>query len=72
MKWTKINDNGSGYLGQGYRCGEYVIEETYNSYNLQKQYGGKKSDYYWKLSKGNNIIKYASTAKTLKQFAETL
>lgn len=72
MKWTKRNQLGAGALGQGYESGEYIIEETYKSYELQKQYGGKKSDYYWMLKKGNEIIKYAGTAKTLKQFAETL
>ena len=72
MKWTKRNNNGAGCLGQGYESGEYVIEETYKSYDLQKQYGGKMSDYYWMLTKNGEVIKYASTAKALKQFAETL
>ena len=74
MKWKKIND-GSGCLGQGYKCGDYIIEETFDSYNLQRQHGGRKSDYYWKLTRldiiiGDKIIKYANTAKALKAFAE--
>lgn len=72
MKWTKANDFGAGYLGQGYRCGAYTIEETFKSHELQKALGGRRSDYFWQLSNGNNVIKYASTAKALKQYAETL
>lgn len=70
MKWTKRNGHGSGYLGQGYQSGEYTIEETYRSQELQKQYGGKVSDYYWMLKKSGEIIKYGRTAKMLKEYAE--
>lgn len=72
MKWTKRNDCGAGYLGQGYESGDYVIEETYKSYELQQQYGGRRSDYYWQLTDKGEVVKFASTAKALKQFAETL
>ena len=71
MKWKSRSKN-DGDLGLGYECGEYIIEETFDSYNLQKKYGGRKADYYWKLTKGSEIIKYAKTAKALKQYAETL
>lgn len=71
MKWTKRNNNGAGYLGQGYESGQYVIEETYKSCELQKQYGGKKANYYWVLTDNGEVIKYASTARALKQFVET-
>lgn len=70
MKWSKRDDGGS--VGGGYESGEFVIKETFNSYNLQKEYGGKKSDYYWVLEKNGIVIKYAHTAKALKQYAETL
>lgn len=71
MKWNKRTTEMSNF-GGGYESGDFVIEETFDSYNLQKEYGGKKSDYYWALKKGGSVIKYGSTAKTLKQFAETL
>ena len=70
MKWRKRSQNGAGYLGQGYESGEYVIEETYKSQELQKENGGKVSDYYWMLSRNGEVIKYASTAKALKQYVE--
>ena len=72
MKWSKRNEYGAGCLGQGYESGEYVIEETHDSYDLQKRYGGKRSDYYWKLEKGGRVIRYASTAKALKVYAEEI
>lgn len=71
MKWTKRN-LGSGMLGQGYECGEYIICETYNSYMLRMQYGGRVQDYYWELLKDGEPIKYANTAKALKQYVETI
>ena len=67
MKWTKRVD-----IGGGYASGAYIIEETFNSYNLCKEMGGKRSDYYWVLTRGEKILKYASTAKALKAYAETL
>ncbi|MBR5281059.1 MAG: hypothetical protein IKU26_08855 [Clostridia bacterium] len=72
MKWTKRTNYEVGNLGAGYISGDFIIEETYNEYYLQKEYGEKKSDYFWVLKKGNKPIKYASTAKALKQFAETI
>ena len=72
MKWSKRNQHGAGYLGQGYESNGYVIEETHNYYELAKQYGGRQSDYYWMLRKGNKIIKYANTAKVLKKYVEAL
>lgn len=71
MKWSKRSDNRSN-LGGGYESGDYIIKETFNSYNLQKEMGGKRSTYYWVLMKGNEIITYASTAKALKAYAETI
>ena len=72
LKWTKRNDQGAGALGQGYQSGGYVIKETYKSAELQKQNGGKISDYYWELSENGKVLKYAKTAKALKEYAETL
>lgn len=71
MKWTKRTDNISN-VGGGYECGEYIIKETFDSYNLQNKYGGKRNNYYWVLIKGDEVIKYASTAKALKTYAETI
>lgn len=71
MKWSKRNID-AGYLGSGYESGDYIIKETHNSYNLQKEKGGKRSDYYWVLMKGDEVLKYASTAKALKAYAEIL
>ena len=72
MKWNKRNNWGPGYLGQGYESGEYIIEETTNYYELAKENGGKQKDYWWVLRKNEEPIKYASTAKALKQYAEDL
>lgn len=69
MKW-KRNGTGDGQLGMGYTSGDFKIFETYDSYNLQKEFGGKRSDYYWVLKKGDKILGYASTAKALKKLAE--
>lgn len=71
MKWSKRVDDRSN-LGGGYESGDYIIKETFNSYNLRKEMGGKRSDYYWVLMKGEEVIKYASTAKALKTYAETI
>ena len=72
LKWTKRNDQGAGALGQGYQSGDYVIKETYKSAELQRQNGGKISDYYWELTENGKVLKYAKTAKALKEYAETL
>lgn len=71
MKWIKRTHD-AGNLGGGYESGEYIVHETFDSYNLQKEHGGKRSDYYWVLKKGNEVIKYANTARALKTYAETL
>ena len=71
MKWNKRNVE-PGYLGSGYESGDYIIEETYKSQELQKQHGGKRSNYYWVLKRNGEAIKYASTAKALKTYAETI
>lgn len=71
MKWSKRTDDRSN-IGGGYESGDYIIKETFNSYNLQKENGGKRSNYYWALMKGDEVIKYASTAKALKAYAETI
>lgn len=72
MKWTKRNEQGAGCLGQGYQSGEYIVEETSyrKTYELQEHHGGRVKDYYWTLRKGETIIKYGSTAKSLKQYVE--
>lgn len=72
MKWMKRREYGSGYLGQGYQCGDYIIEETYRSQELQRQHGGKVADYYWMLKKGGEVVRYGRTAKMLKEYAETI
>lgn len=71
MKWSKRTNDRSN-IGGGYESGAYIIKETFNSYNLCKELGGKRSNYYWVLMKGEEIITYASTAKALKAYAETI
>lgn len=70
MKWKKLG--GPGELGAGYMCGEYKVTETHNYDTLAETYGGRQKDYYWKLEKNGEILKYAGTAKALKAYAETL
>lgn len=67
MKWSKRNEHGAGYLGEGYQSGEYVIQETSHITGITS----KRSE-AWTLTKNGDIIKQDSTAKALKVFAETL
>ncbi len=71
MKWTSRSQK-DGNLGEGYQSGEFIVKETFHSYELQQKFGGKRCDYYWELIRENEVLKYGRTAKELKSFAEQL
>lgn len=69
MKWTSRSQK-DGNLGEGYQSGEFIVKETFHSYELQQKFGGKRCDYFWVLLKNDKVICYGKTAKSLKKYAE--